>query len=81
MTTIDTSCPACSYHFDAHSSLTGDSDPVADDFSICINCSALLVFEADLSLRLAGPDEILIAESIPDIAELRRLIRSIGGKR
>lgn len=56
-------CPKCSRKIDAFTSLTGDSAPEEDDFTLCIYCDTILQFNADLSTRIPEqiPDEIFKA--------------------
>lgn len=46
-------CPQCRYGMDRTSQACGTGD-----FSICINCGLLLVFEADLTLRKPAAEEL-----------------------
>lgn len=49
-------CPACRAQLDA---ATGGCAPLAGDFSICVYCSAALVFTDDAgALRVATPADI-----------------------
>lgn len=44
----DALCPCCGYKFNRASNTRGTDKPVVGDFSVCINCGALLRFDANL---------------------------------
>lgn len=46
-------CPTCGYTVDAASSLAGNHKPEPGDWSLCLRCAAVNVFDA--ALRLAPP--------------------------
>lgn len=66
-------CPQCGYCLDRAIGATTDAPPVADDLSICINCGSLLVYQADLSLRLATSSE---TEQAMQCENSRRVIQT-----
>jgi hypothetical protein len=47
----ETACPSCHGALNMVSSGTVDTQPKADDFTICGNCASVLVFTADLGVR------------------------------
>lgn len=52
-------CPICFYEMDAATSLEEpNAKPRVGDFSLCINCGALLVFEERTQLRQATDDDM-----------------------
>lgn len=52
-------CPICFYEMDAATALEGDrATPMPGDYSLCINCGALLVFEERSQLRQATEDDM-----------------------
>lgn len=69
-------CSACKYVFDRASSLTGDHQPEADDFTLCLKWGATLRFNADLSTREATPAE-LESLDLDTYAEIQRLRTAI----
>lgn len=65
-------CGTCGYLFTNSTGVTSDTAPEAGDFSICINCGAVLIFDRDLRLRIATEAEI--TEVMQD-EEARRAIQ------
>lgn len=62
--TNDTACPACGKNINAASSVTGDEEgPGPGALSICLGCATPLVFNDDMSLRLASEEE---ADEFPE---------------
>lgn len=57
-TTPTSRCPACGYVIDRASSVEGDATPTPGDFSVCMDCGAVLRFDAALRVRLASGDEV-----------------------
>lgn len=52
-------CPVCSTRFECATKVMGGSGgPQQGSLTVCIDCASFLVFEADLSVRLATYDEI-----------------------
>lgn len=58
----------------------GGQLPSPGAFGICLNCGALLVYNADLSLRLADPSELelLDANQFSTIKAAQDVIRQRG---
>jgi hypothetical protein len=50
-------CPSCGARLTGVTPIDGRIGPKAGDASVCFYCAAVLVFEADLSLRCALPEE------------------------
>jgi hypothetical protein len=78
-------CPGCRYQFDRASSLAGEHEPSADDFTLCLKCGAILRFNADLTIREASPADLetLDLETYEEIQRIRSAIvrMSIEGGR
>lgn len=53
-------CPQCNYKLDGSTHVHGESAslPEPGDFSICLNCGQVLVYESACSLRKAAAKEI-----------------------
>jgi len=49
-------CPECGYVADTYTSLQPEP-PKEGDYTICFNCGALIVFDADIVQRLATEEE------------------------
>lgn len=71
--TLQTVCPACHSDLNRIAESDGaDRDAQPDDFAICCNCAAVLVFTATMSLRpptcddvqRLDPEDCLMIESI-----------------
>ena len=75
-----TACPMCRYTLDAASQLGGNAAPKPGDFSVCLNCGALLRFNLDLSLAMALVQELdaLDAETRTTLLRARSAIRQRG---
>ena len=65
------SCCECGNENDAAS---GPCQPSPGDFSLCIACGSLNVFDNDLSLRSPVDDEIFEAAKSSEVQLLRRAI-------
>lgn len=57
-------CRVCASPNDRAADLFGAQRPTPGDFSICINCGALSMYNDDLSLREPTDDE---REQLPDL--------------
>ena len=51
-------CPNCGKTLSGWSALEKGTSPKEGDFSLCVYCSSFLVFNTDLTLRLAEEDEV-----------------------
>lgn len=61
MTTHQTprsTCPCCSAYFSACSGIDHSHAPKPGDFSVCIQCAAVLRFLADLTIAEVSNDDI-----------------------
>lgn len=76
-------CPECNTKLDAASSLREGLTPKAGDFTVCIACSVILVYEPGLIVRLAGKDELrkLDAETLFDLVRTQTAIREMHRQR
>lgn len=69
-TTPANHCPNCGYATDHATSVGRDAVPKAGDFSVCVRCRCVAVFNADKTLRLpTSPAELQFAAHI--VARLR----------
>lgn len=50
-------CPACGAEFDSATGTTTDDAPKPGDFSVCLYCCAILVFNEDLTNRRMSIEE------------------------
>lgn len=62
-------CPACQSKVNSATDPTGRAVPVPGDLSVCAYCSAQLVFNSDLTVRLLLRDEY---DALP--ADVQRLL-------
>lgn len=51
-------CPVCFKVLDAATNLTSDDPPEPGDFTVCIDCRAVLRWGADMNLELSSLEEI-----------------------
>jgi hypothetical protein len=58
----DARCPRCSSDLTGASDPQSDATPSPDDLSVCVYCGAVLVFNHDMTMRLAEPDDIQTLE-------------------
>ena len=81
MTTVTsmTLCPACGAARDAATDPTNPDQvaPRPGDFSICIACAALQVFDTGLTLRLPTTLETAEAQALPGVQRLQRAARTL----
>lgn len=72
-------CPQCSHKFSYVSTLLNSNidKPRPNDVTICSNCTCILVFKNDLSVRKMTPDEIFNYDYdfLIQITEAQRLVR------
>jgi hypothetical protein len=55
-------CPFCFKLIDAATSLDSDTPPDPEDITICVYCTSWLIFNDDMSLRVASQKDI---EALP----------------
>lgn len=69
-------CPACRKPLDAATGMGHDHLPEPEDLSICFHCGVSMIFNQDLSLRLATPEEFaeLPQKVRDDINHMRTLM-------
>lgn len=53
----ETQCPHCTYKVNAATATDGDGAPKPGDFSICIKCTAIAIFDDTLALRKLTREE------------------------
>jgi hypothetical protein len=70
-------CPTCQYLNDAATYLQDETvQPKPDDFSVCLNCGEILIFNADLTTRSVTLNDLV--DLPPEIhAELTRMQRAV----
>lgn len=72
-------CPACGYLMDAATPVDGGKDgPTPGDFSVCLNCGEMLVYEAGLKLRKLSPQDDVSPDNLAELRRARRLIINRG---
>lgn len=76
----DSACPSCGAELAAATSVADDFTPTAGTGSVCADCGAVLMFTADLSLRLMTDEErrALNSEARQTIALFQRFVRERG---
>ena len=80
--TQTTLCPACGATLSAHTDPMDPSRlPSPGDFSICLACAGLRVFDADLALRLPTPAETLEARGVAAVMAVQRAARALRSER
>ncbi len=68
-------CPDCGYAVDAASAVGHKTKPAPGDISVCMSCTAILTFDADLHLcRIADPDLARKVAADPYVRGIRREI-------
>ena len=67
-------CKACGYQFDGAATIVGDARPNPGDYSVCLKCTDVAVFDEQLNVRPATAEEREAARTNP---EVRRIIRAI----
>ena len=77
-------CPGCNYRFDRATSTFDDQvRPKPGDITICIKCATVLIFNGDMSARLATDGDLreLDAVTLLEIFRARTAIRFIQTRR
>jgi len=64
-------CPHCGHEITAASIFGQKVAPSPEDFTVCIECRKLAVFDEKLRLRKPTPDEISEALEMPRLMELQ----------
>ena len=80
-----TACLKCGNQLDRASQINGDKGPKTGDFTICITCSELLVFDETLRFRWPTDEERAEIMQLPMVQQAIALIdgpgaEGIGGK-
>ena len=75
--TPDCLCPLCGHKFNRASDLRNEAAPCAGDFSICIHCAGLLVFDADLLVRKPTQAEREIANNCEAVFNAQLMVRRL----
>lgn len=72
----ETLCPSCGAPINCATSAYGEAVPTPGDLSVCVYCTTVLVFCADLDVRLATEVEIddLPSEVRAQIATVRQAV-------
>jgi hypothetical protein len=56
---VEDRCPKCGAHLDSATPTgKGNARPAPGDYSVCLTCAALLVFEKNMRVRLLTLDEM-----------------------
>jgi len=68
-------CLCCNKRLDGASAVTDDGNPRPEpgNFTICVYCSHLMVFDADLKVRQPTDEEIREAAGDPDLVRAMRV--------
>lgn len=79
-----TTCPVCAHSCNEATSVSGLDSPDSRSATICINCSSVLLFNKDLTLREPTKDEMEVIMSEPKnaitIACMRAMILGLRPK-
>jgi hypothetical protein len=62
-----TRCPVCGHKLDAATAVNGKRPPIPGAVSVCIRCSALLIFDQDLNLRKLAKQDLIELRRDPQI--------------
>ena len=68
-------CPECGHKLDAATDINENKAPKAGDISLCINCGAVLEFNADFSVKTFTDFALLDDETRQEIALFKKMIR------
>ena len=84
--TIPSQCPYCEHLLDAARGITTDRDPRHGDWTVCIQCARILLFDADVRVRKPFPGELEASWAItPGLKRLMesvvRRVREMDGRR
>jgi hypothetical protein len=70
-------CAHCGYKIDRAANTVRNEKPHPGDFTICMACAKVLVFNEDLKLRKPSPEETERANKNPWITQVRLAISNI----
>lgn len=81
--TPETQCPSCQCSIDAATALTEDVTPSPGDFTVCIQCAAILRFDRELHLKETVYHELkeLDTEALEELALIRAVIAKMHRSR
>jgi hypothetical protein len=75
-------CPVCGYTIDSLSRLDDDDiRPKAGDWTVCFMCAAVLVINADLTVRASTPEEFVEALADKELLRTRDAIQSYNAQK
>lgn len=76
-------CPKCNSLLDAATVIVGTPKPAAGDISVCAYCATILIFNSDLSHRIAKPEDVigLPIEAMKTLCKAQRAILAMRGAR
>lgn len=70
-------CCECGHAVDRAAGI-GDSTPVPGDYSLCIRCACLNIFDENLAVLAPTDDEMFAAAVDPGVQKLRSLILDVN---
>lgn len=70
-------CPYCEYKLDAATGANTDALPEEGDWTVCIDCAGLLLFDKELKLRCPTPMEKKHMEQDPEIVKVLGYLKQI----
>lgn len=76
-------CPHCGYEFARHTHFEDESaKPAHNSLSICVECGACAIFNADLSLRKMADEEFvgLPPDVLKEIFRIQKALRLVREK-
>lgn len=68
--TPECNCPYCGHKFDRVTSVAKYASPNPGDFTLCIKCSCLMVFDADLRVRGLTVEELGALDNEPGLQKV-----------
>lgn len=78
--TPDNCCPFCGYKVNRATDPQANAQPNAGDWSVCFSCAALMVFNADLTLRKPTEKEAQEASKSEALYRLQLAVRRVKGQ-
>jgi hypothetical protein len=79
--TPDCKCPWCGHLFDRTSNTEGDQEPSEGDFTVCISCAKISVFNADRTVRKPTTAERAQMLKLPWLMQVQLgIIHVVGDK-
>lgn len=78
-------CPYCHYKVDRCLNISTAGPPKAGDFTLCIRCGNLSIFDSELKMRVPSEDDLAELAKSPEnmqlVARARAAIRAISMSR